>query len=135
MVATTITKHILDFSVYLTVGKLLASSLAIEKQLTKAILKDNVIQFYVNTLKSSQGLQARKLCFRYSMWSLKAKVRLKDRSKFIALLNTCAKINIMTKEIIKDVGLAMQHGLKLELLFYTSHSYPFLPFVRMLRYL
>ena len=50
---TTITPRILDLEVNLTVGELLASTLAIEKQLTKAITKNEVMQFRVNTLESS----------------------------------------------------------------------------------
>ena len=49
--ATTITKRILDLGISLTVGKLLASALAVEKQLTKAISKDEAVLFQVNTLK------------------------------------------------------------------------------------
>lgn len=41
--ATTITKRILDLRVNLTVGKLLASALAVEKQLTKAIIEDKAV--------------------------------------------------------------------------------------------
>ena len=38
-----ITKRILDLGVNLTVGKLLASAPAVEKQLTKAITKDKAV--------------------------------------------------------------------------------------------
>lgn len=48
--ATTITKQILNLGVSFIVGKLLAFALAIEKQLTKPIFKDEAIQFHVNTL-------------------------------------------------------------------------------------
>ena len=51
--AMTITKCILDLRVNLTIVKLLASALAIEKQFTKAITKDKAMQFRVNTLESS----------------------------------------------------------------------------------
>lgn len=50
---TTITKYILDLGVNLTVGELLVLTLAIEKQLTKAITEDKTVQFRVNTLESS----------------------------------------------------------------------------------
>ena len=50
---TTITKRILDLGLNLTVSELLALALAVEKQLTKAITKDKVVQFQVNTLESS----------------------------------------------------------------------------------
>lgn len=39
----TITKHILDLGVNLTIGKSLASAPAIEKQLIKAIIKDKAV--------------------------------------------------------------------------------------------
>lgn len=43
--ATTIIKQILDFGISFIVGELLASVPAVEKQLTKAISKDEAIQF------------------------------------------------------------------------------------------
>lgn len=49
--ATTINMRILELVVNLTIGKLLASALAIEKQLINAINEDEVMQFRVNTLK------------------------------------------------------------------------------------
>lgn len=52
--ATTITKCILELKMSFTVGKLLASILAIDKQLTKAIYKDVAVQFHVNTLGSAK---------------------------------------------------------------------------------
>lgn len=93
--ATTITKHILDLGVNLTVGELLASALAVEKQLTKAITEDEGVQFWVNTLESSTvNTRNSHLC--YSMGSPKAKVRLEDGSKVIALLDTGIEINVTT---------------------------------------
>lgn len=47
---TTITKRILDLEVSLTVEKLLASAPTVEKQLTKAISKDEAMQFRVNSV-------------------------------------------------------------------------------------
>lgn len=55
--ATTITKHILNFVVSFTVSKLLASPTIFDKQLTKAIAKDKVIQFQVNTLDLVKTLE------------------------------------------------------------------------------
>ena len=46
--ATIITKCILDLGVSLTVGELLASAPAVEKQLTKAISEDEAVQFSVS---------------------------------------------------------------------------------------
>lgn len=62
------------------------------------------------------------------MGSLKTRVRLENRSKITVFLDIDIEINVMTKEIIKDMGLAMRRGLKLELRSYTSHSYPFFSF-------
>lgn len=59
------------------------------------------------------------------MGSLKAKVRLKDSSSVTVLLDIGAEINVITKKVIEDASLAMQHGPKLELLSHTSHSYTF----------
>lgn len=42
------------------------------------------------------------------MGSPKTKVRLEDGPKVLALLDTGAKIDLMTREIIKDAGLAMR---------------------------
>lgn len=104
--AITITKRILDLGVNLTIGKLLASAPAIEKQLPKAITKDEVVQFWVNTLKSSI-VNARNSQSWYSIGSTKAKVRLEDGYKVTALLDTGAEINVMTQEVMEDAGLAM----------------------------
>lgn len=41
--AIIITKHILDLKINLTVGKLLTSTLTVEKQLTKIIFEDETI--------------------------------------------------------------------------------------------
>ncbi|MCJ1349891.1 hypothetical protein MMC31_008134, partial [Peltigera leucophlebia] len=84
--ATMITKRILDLGVNLTVGELLASAPAVEKQLTKAITGNEAVQFQVNTLGSGEILEAKKPFHWYSMGSPKAKVALKDDSKITALL-------------------------------------------------
>lgn len=49
--ATTITKRILDLGVSLTGGEFLASGATIKKKLTKAITKDESVQFWFNTLE------------------------------------------------------------------------------------
>ncbi len=49
----TITKRILDLRVNLTIGELLASTPAVEKQLTKIITEDKAVQFRVNILEFS----------------------------------------------------------------------------------
>lgn len=123
---TTITKHILDLDVNLTIGKLLTSAPAVEKQLTKAISEDKAVQFRVNTLESSKAVETKKPRSWYSIGSPKAKVRLEDGSKVTTLLDTGAEINVMTREVMEDKGLAIQRGPKLELVFHTSHSRLFL---------
>lgn len=60
------------------------------------------------------------------MGSPKAKVRLEDGSKIMALLDTGTGINVMTIEVMEDAGLAMRQGPKLELVSHTGHSWPFL---------
>lgn len=60
------------------------------------------------------------------MGSPRIKVRLEDGSKVTALLDIRAKINIKTREMIEDVGLAMRKDPKLELVSYTDHSWLFL---------
>lgn len=56
--ANTITKRILDLGVNVTVGELLASALAVEKQLTKAISENEAVQFHVNVLSSTEALES-----------------------------------------------------------------------------
>lgn len=60
------------------------------------------------------------------MGSQKAKVRLEDGSKIIALLDTSVEINFMTRKVMEDAGLAVRRGPKLKLVFHTGHSRPFL---------
>lgn len=50
---TFIIKYILDLKINLTISKLLALALIIKKQLTKGIIKDEIIYFQVNILKSN----------------------------------------------------------------------------------
>lgn len=123
---TTITRRILNLGVNLTVGKLLASAPAIEKQFTKAISEDNAVQFCVNTLECSEGLETRKPRSWYFMGSPKAKVGLEDRSKVTILLDTDAKINVIIRKVIKDASLAMRRALKLEIVSHTGYSHSFL---------
>ena len=85
--AMAITKRILDLWVNLTIGELLVSAPAVKKQLTKAIIEDEVVQFEVNTLESS-GAGSQNFHFWYSIGSLKAEVRLEDSSNATVLLDT-----------------------------------------------
>ena len=110
--ATTITKYILDLGMNLTIVKLLVLALAVEKQFIKAITKDKTIQFCVNTLKSSFGDTLNSNSW-YSMSFLKAKFKLEDGFKVTSLLDTCAKINVITRKVIENVGLTMQYSSKL----------------------
>lgn len=123
--APTISKRIMDLGINLTIDELLASAPVVEKQFTKAITKDKVVQFWVNTLESS-SVDTRNSNLWYFMGFVKAKVRLEDGSKVKTLLDTGAKINIMTRKVIEDAGLAMWRGPKLELVSYIGHSRPFL---------
>ena len=122
--ATTITKRILDLGVSLTLEELLASAPAVEKQLTKAISEDEAVQFRVSLVDIDNPAHINN-CW-YSMGSPKIKVRLEDGSKVTALLDTGVEINVMTREVMEDAGLAMRKGPKLELVSHTGHSRPFL---------
>lgn len=62
----------------------------------------------------------------YSIGLPKAKVRLKDGFKVITLLNTGAKIHVMTRQLIKKANLAMREELKLKLVSQSGYSRPFL---------
>ena len=124
--ATMITKRILDLGVNLIVGELLLLAPAVEKQLTKAITEDEAIQFRVNSLDVDSRQETTAAHSWYSMGSPKTKVCLEDGSKVLALLDTGAEINVMTKEIMEDAGLAMRRGPRLELVSHTGHSQPFL---------
>ncbi|MCJ1347605.1 hypothetical protein MMC31_005833, partial [Peltigera leucophlebia] len=121
---TNITKRILDLGVSLTVGELLASAPAVEKQLTKAISEDEAVQFRVNSVDIGNPVHIKDSW--HSMGSPKIKVRLEDGPKVRALLDTGAEINVMTSEVMEDAGLAMRKGPKLELVSHTGHSRPFL---------
>lgn len=55
----------------------------------------------------------------------KAKIRLENGFKITALFDTGAEINIMTKKIMEDAGLAMEQGPTLELVSLTDHSWLF----------
>ena len=122
--ATTITKRILDLGVSLTVGELLVSAPAVEKQLTKAISEDETVQFRVSSVDIDNLAHINN--YWYSISSPKMKIRLEDGSKVTALLDTGVEINVMTREVMEDAGLAIRKGLKLELVSHTGHSQPFL---------
>ena len=123
---TTITKQILNLEVSLKIGKLLAFALTIEKQLTKVIFEDEAVQFWVNTFGSAAAFEALIPYSWYFMRSPKAKIRLKDGFKVMALLDTGAEINVMTRELMEEANLAMRKGPKLELILHMSHNQPFL---------
>ena len=124
--ATTITKQILDLRVNLIVSELLASVPMVEKQLTKAISENKVVQFQVNILGSTAAFEAPILYSCHLMGSPKAKVRLKNSFKVTTLLDTSTKIHFMTRELMKKANLAIKKGPKLELVSYMGHSRPFL---------
>ena len=126
--ATTITKCILDLGVSLTVGELLASAPAIEKQLIKTISEDKAVQFRVSSVNIDNPVHINN-CW-YSMGSPKIKVRLEDGFKVTALLDTGAEIYVMTREVMGDAGLAMRKGPKIELVSHTGHSQLFLGFCK-----
>lgn len=131
--AIIITKCILKLGVNLTISELLASAPAIEKQLIKTIMKDKTVQFWVNTLGSSEAFEIKKLFIWYSIRSPKVKVRLEDGSKITKLLDTGAEINLMTRKIMENTRLIMRQEPQLELGLHTNYSQPLLAYVKMLR--
>lgn len=106
--AIAITKRILSLEVSLTVGELLASAPAVKKQFTKTNSDDEVMQFCFNTLSSAKFLEDSSSYFWYFIRSPKAKVRLENGSKVMALLDTGVVINVMTRKLMEDINLAMR---------------------------
>lgn len=51
---------------------------------------------------------------------------MEDDSKVTALLDMGIEINVIIKELIEDINLAIRRGLKLELISYMGHNLPFL---------
>lgn len=60
------------------------------------------------------------------MRSPKARVRFEYGSKITTILDTGVEINVMTREILEDLGLAIYYDPKLELVSHTGNSFPFL---------
>ena len=123
---TKITKRILDLEVSLTVGELLASAPGIEKLLTKALSEDEVVQFRMNDSEVAAVSEVSLKCQWYTIGCLKTRVRLKDSAKVLALLDTNAEINLMTKAVMEEAGLAIRSGSRLELISHTGHFQSFL---------
>ncbi len=65
--ATEITKRILDLKINLTIGELLASAPSVEKQLTKALWEDEVVQFRLNTVKLGNPISLARRRSEYAM--------------------------------------------------------------------
>ncbi len=55
-------------------------------------------------------------------------MRLKNSSKETALLDTGVEINVMTRKVMKDAGLAIRRGPKLEMVSNTGYSRSLLGF-------
>ena len=100
----------------------------VEKQLTKAISKNETVQFRVKILGSAPALEAPISYSWYSLGSPKAKICLEDDFKIIAPLDTGAEINIIIKKLMKEANLAMRKRPKLELVSHTGQSQLFLRF-------
>lgn len=125
MGATTITKSILDLDISLTISKLPASALTVEKHLIKAIFADQAIQFSVCIVSLAAALKVSIPDFWYSMGSSNIKVCLEDSFKITGLLKNSAEINVIIRELMEKANLAMRKGLKLELVLHTDHSQHF----------
>lgn len=68
------------------------------------------------------------------MESPKTRVTLEYSSKVAIFLDTSIEINLMTREVIEDIALAIQYGQKLELISHNSHSYLFLDLCKILKF-
>ncbi len=123
---TKTTKRILDLDVSLTVSELLASASGVEKQLTKALSEDEVVQFRVNSLRVAVVIEANLKCQWYTIGCAETRVCLEDSPKVLALLDTGAEINVMTKALMEEASLVMRSGPRLKLISYTGHFRPFL---------
>ena len=111
---TKTTKRILDLDVSLTVSELLASASGVEKQLTKALSEDEVVQFRVNSLRVAVVIEANLKCQWYTMGFAETRVCLEDSAKVLALLDTGAEINVMTKAVMEEASLVMRSGSRLK---------------------
>ena len=60
------------------------------------------------------------------MRSVKAKVRLQDRSKVTTLLDTSIEMNVMIRELNENANLSRRQKLKLELISHITHSCSFI---------
>ncbi len=95
--------------------------------------EDEVVQFGVNSLEVAAVSEASPKCQWYTFGCPKTRVRLEDSAKVLALLDTGAEINVMTKAVREKAGLAMRSGSRLELISHTCHFRPFLGYSRILR--
>jgi hypothetical protein len=57
----------------------------------------------------------------YIVFTLKISVRMKSDTRYVALLNTEAEINIMTEEMMQKKDLSMRSCSALNLIFYIDH--------------
>lgn len=65
----------------------------------------------------------------YSIGSPKAKVQLEDGSKFMVLLDTSVKMNVITRVLMEEANLDKKKKRKLELVSYTGLNWSFLWFL------
>lgn len=97
----------------------------LKSNLQKLISENEAVQFCVNIMES-YTIKAKNSYLWYSIGSSMAKFRLKNGSKVTELLEKGIKINIITHKTMKDAGLAIWRGPKLELVFYIGYSRFFL---------
>ncbi len=110
---TKITKRILDLDISWTIGELLASASGVEKQLTKALSEEEVVQFRVNSLGVAAVSETSPKCQCYTMGYPKTRVRVEKSAKVLALLDTDAEIDPMTKAVMEEAHLTMRSGPRL----------------------
>lgn len=124
MSAIKITKHILGLNINPKVRKLLALAFAIKKQLIRVIFENKAIQFRINFNNINNFVYLN--YSQYFMGSAKIKIRFRNNLKTMVFLDTRAKINVMTRKVMKNIGLVMRKGFKLDLMSNTGHKRIFL---------
>lgn len=123
---TIIKQQILELKISLIVSKLLLFAPAIAKQLKKAIFKYKAIQFCINTMNLIKVLMAYTPYSWYFMGLFKAKICLKKRFKVMIILDTNAKIKILSKKLMEYSNLTIRQRSNLKMISNISYRRRFL---------
>jgi hypothetical protein len=109
-----------------SLSEIIAFAPLAQKIFSKPLSDHEVLKFKVNALKartrSEPDLKGERW---YSCGSPKVKVILNDMVKTMALLDSGAEINVMTRRLMNMVGIAMRPGPRLKLISHTGHDMDF----------